>query len=298
MYNGKELDIEFPVFSFKNFKIRIGTESDLSGISKIGYPGMMIDLNDKNFLKKMEQGLVFQKDTNGFVFVVVENDQGEIVGRSYIKSWHVDYFQKPRYALRKNSVLLVDASHSFNGSKIIEIGGVVVSPDYQGQGLGSALLYARLLLIDYIRNDLHLPLNSIMMTNIGPFRSQDNSSKVDFNLKLIEKIKEVTGVKELDHQTVMELTEAGKIMSQDDFYEQLSGLEVVNYQSKIKSYVPYYFGSPREPSYHAYSNSKRLCFNEPILIDGSESYSSPFVFRQSECIHFDHGGSYFIHNFI
>ncbi|EQC51500.1 GNAT family N-acetyltransferase [Bacteriovorax sp. DB6_IX] len=297
-YNGKELDIDFPVYHFKDYKIRMADERDLEQIAKVSYPGMMIDLKDEKFLKKMEQGLVFSKETNGFVFVVVENKDGEIVGRSYVKSWHVDYFQKPRYSLRKNSVLLVDASHSFNGKKILEIGGVVVKPEYQGQGLGSALLYVRLQLIDYLRNDLHLPLNSIMMTNIGPFRAQDNFINVDFSQKLKSRIAKEVGIKELSYEKAMELTEHGRVISIEDFYHELEGLEVLSIQNKVKAKAPYYFGAPREASYHAYTNSKRLCFGEPILIENGVSYSSPFIFRKSECIHFDHGGSYFIHNFV
>jgi GNAT superfamily N-acetyltransferase len=297
-YNEKVIEVNFPTFHFKDYVIRVAQSPDLENISKVNFPGMMIDLNDQKFLKKLDQGLVFNKETNGFIFVIAENKEGEVVARSYIKSWHVDYFKKPRYSLRKESILLIDASQSFNGSKILELGGVVVKKNYQSQGLGSALLYARLQLIDYLRNDLHLPLNSIMMTNIGPFRENDNTVKVDFSQRLKDLISKKFNIEHLGYNEAMSLTEHGKIMSLEEFYHSLDGLEVLNFQNKIKSNVPYYYGAPREASYHAYTNSKRLCFGEPILIDGSNSYFSPFIFRKSECIHFDHGGSYFIHNFI
>ena len=289
-FNGRSYDVDLPIFNFKSFKIRLGTFEDLECISKITYPGMAIDLGDENFIKKATQGLVFEKTTNGFIFVVVENSEGEIVGRSYIKRWHVDYFFKPRYALRKEAVIIADASHSFNGKKILELGGVVISKDYQRMGLGSALLYARLKIVEYLYNELHLPINSLMVTNIGPFRAKDNSSKIDYDKILVDELKAKKFINSDSYEEVMKLTETGKVFSKAEFFKKLDGLKVRGEN--------YFFGAPREASYSAYNNSLRLCRGEAILHDDTQSYSSPFLFKQSECIHFDHGGSYFIYNFV
>ncbi|EQC44670.1 GNAT family N-acetyltransferase [Bacteriovorax sp. Seq25_V] len=289
-FNGKLYDVELPVFNFKNFKIRVGTFDDLEDIAKVTFPGMAIDLTDKNFIKKATQGLVFEKTTNGFIFVVVENSEGKIVGRSYIKSWHVDYFYKPRYALRKDAVIIADASHSFNGKKILELGGVVIDENYQRIGLGSALLYARLKIIEFLHSDLHLAINALMVTNIGPLRAKDNSSKIDYDQRLVEVLKAKKLIKSANYEDVMQLTETGKVFTKEEFFSQLVGLEVRGQK--------YFYGAPREASYSAYNNSIRLCRGEAILHDDTQSYISPFQFKQSECIHFDHGGSYFIYNFV
>jgi hypothetical protein len=293
--------VETPLFDLGDYLIRAMRQTDIPNAAVLNDPSLSDQLSEGLLLDAYSTGYSCIESKRGYVFFVAEEKaSGKLAGRADVKTW-TGPLNKPKLRETHMGGLEVIAGEELlpNAKKIVELGGWLVPREYRGEGLAHALAYISARFIDEMQPVY--AMDAAFITNVGPFRSRDNSQSVNY----IERIEEV--IRENNHLGLNEPLDLSMLTSRGEI---LSKIQVENIFHDLKmpwiiapgkiAEVGYFLGMPRSESAPAWRLTGKLAAGDSALLldSGTDGHDvgrlSPLSMKQTNILHPEHGGSYTI----
>jgi len=299
---GEEETIKVPHYNMGDYVIRPWIQSDFEEIASFTDPSLAEQLDVHTLESLSEVGYTFEPGAKGVVgFVAVDSQTNEIMGWSYIKTWHGNNFTKPKYKETEKGVVVITAQELMqNATNIVELGGWLVKPEYRGKKIAQGLTYAS---VDFIRQmqDAGYEADAAFITNVGPLRVIDNDNRTDYGMRMADMISK-NGYDPSDLTALAnqrdETGEHPVVITNEQFEDIFSDLTTSLLVSGRMRSSKYEFGDPRSATAPAYHISGKLIAGHPLMTYDEEDRKigliSPIQFEASKEMHPEHGGNYTI----